>query len=176
MLYRPKYCANCGEGIDRVDWGLLTSRRFCPVCESEFKGQDLIPRVIVGAGILFGVLGLGSYLSSRTPTDPSRLMQAKRLVEAPVAVPANQSRQIAPATNVAAIPAERYPTPEPRAMAPVRPVGPQSLKVEVPESQYFCGAETKKGTPCSRRVKGPVRCYQHVGMPAMASEDKLKIK
>lgn len=26
---------------------------------------------------------------------------------------------------------------------------------------YICGARTKKGTPCSRRVHGPVRCWQH---------------
>src|ERR1043166_8751637 len=32
---------------------------------------------------------------------------------------------------------------------------------------YICGARTKKGTPCSRRVHGPVRCWQHKGLPAM---------
>jgi hypothetical protein len=46
---------------------------------------------------------------------------------------------------------------------------------EANEPIYYCGAETKKGTPCSRRVKGNVRCYQHVGMPAMAAADKLRI-
>ena len=29
------------------------------------------------------------------------------------------------------------------------------------EQLYMCGARTKKGTPCSRRVHGPVRCWQH---------------
>jgi len=44
------------------------------------------------------------------------------------------------------------------------------------EVVYICGARTKKGTPCSRRVHGPVRCWQHKGLPAMLPEDKLMIK
>lgn len=43
------------------------------------------------------------------------------------------------------------------------------------EQVYSCGARTKKGTPCSRRVHGPVRCWQHKGMPAMLPQDKLRI-
>ena len=41
---------------------------------------------------------------------------------------------------------------------------------------YICGARTKKGTPCSRRVHGPVRCWQHKGMPAMLPPEKLLVK
>ena len=44
------------------------------------------------------------------------------------------------------------------------------------EEVYTCGARTKKGTPCSRRVHGPVRCWQHKGMPAMLPQEKLRIK
>ena len=44
------------------------------------------------------------------------------------------------------------------------------------EEIYTCGARTKKGKPCSRRVHGPVRCWQHKGMPAMVNQEKLKIK
>jgi hypothetical protein len=32
---------------------------------------------------------------------------------------------------------------------------------------YICGARTKKGTPCSRRVHAPERCWQHKGMSSM---------
>jgi hypothetical protein len=35
------------------------------------------------------------------------------------------------------------------------------------EQVYTCGARTKKGKPCSRRVHGPVRCWQHKGLPSM---------
>jgi len=44
------------------------------------------------------------------------------------------------------------------------------------EDVYICGARTKKGTPCSRRVHGPVRCWQHKGMPAMLTPEKLVVK
>lgn len=44
------------------------------------------------------------------------------------------------------------------------------------EQLYTCGARTKKGTPCSRRVHGPVRCWQHKGAPPMLPAEKLIIK
>jgi hypothetical protein len=44
------------------------------------------------------------------------------------------------------------------------------------EQTYLCGARTKKGTPCSRRVHGPVRCWQHKGAKAMLPLEKLLIK
>jgi hypothetical protein len=37
----------------------------------------------------------------------------------------------------------------------------------------ICGARTKKGTPCSRRVRGEGRCWQHRGRPAMLPPQKL---
>jgi len=46
----------------------------------------------------------------------------------------------------------------------------------VEEKTYICGARTKKGTPCSRRVHGPVRCWQHKGAPAMLPLEKLIVK
>jgi hypothetical protein len=44
------------------------------------------------------------------------------------------------------------------------------------EQLYMCGARTKKGTPCSRRVHGPVRCWQHKGVAPMLPQEKLLIK
>ena len=44
------------------------------------------------------------------------------------------------------------------------------------EQMYLFGARTKKGTPCSRRVHGPVRCWQHKGAKAMLPLEKLIIK
>jgi hypothetical protein len=44
------------------------------------------------------------------------------------------------------------------------------------EEVYICGARTKKGTPCSRRVHGPVRCWQHKGASAMLPLEKLRVK
>jgi hypothetical protein len=45
------------------------------------------------------------------------------------------------------------------------------------DTVYICGARTKKGTPCRRRVHlAGERCYQHKGMTAMVPLEKLTIK
>lgn len=66
-----------------------------------------------------------------------------------------------------------------RATAPTTPKS-ASVSAAQPspatEAVYICGARTKKGTPCSRRVHGPVRCWQHKGAPAMLPLEKLLVK
>jgi hypothetical protein len=52
----------------------------------------------------------------------------------------------------------------------------ESPAAVVEEEVYLCGARTKKGSPCSRRMHGPVRCWQHKGMPAMLPPEKLVVK
>ena len=54
--------------------------------------------------------------------------------------------------------------------------GPTAQAPITVEQMYICGARTKKGTPCSRRVHGPVRCWQHKGEKAMLPVEKLLIK
>ena len=182
MLYRPNFCANCGEKIERIVWGLLTSRRFCGVCESEYKGTDLIPRVIVVVGALVGVLGIGGYLRSGPSGDAVLLRQPKKAIEQTVSAassktaPETQAPSIANANTVSGQPSGQVMLQTPKAVANLTQ-STQDLNVrsQSAEPVYYCGAETKKGTPCSRRVKGNVRCFQHTGMPAMESADKLKI-
>jgi hypothetical protein len=57
---------------------------------------------------------------------------------------------------------------------PVSSITTQATVVE--EEVYICGARTKKGTPCSRRVHGPVRCWQHKGQKPMLPQEKLLVK
>jgi hypothetical protein len=46
----------------------------------------------------------------------------------------------------------------------------------IDDTVYMCGARTKKGTPCKRRVHvAGERCYQHKGKPAMVPLEKLVI-
>lgn len=41
----------------------------------------------------------------------------------------------------------------------------------------MCGARTRKGTPCRRRVHvAGERCFQHKGLPAMVPLEKLVIR
>lgn len=178
MVFRPSFCANCGEKIERADWGVFTSRRFCQVCETEFKGQDLIPRVIVGLGVFACVCGFGSYLRSGPAAETRGLNQPRMLAgqalsqqQLSAANSVNRSLENVNAANL------RQPGQPNAASTTNALVSPPTAKpkVEAAEPMYYCGAETKKGTPCSRRVKGNVRCYQHQGMPAMLPANKLRI-
>lgn len=177
MLFRPKFCANCGEKIERVEWGLFTSRRFCPVCESEFKGQDMIPRAIVGLGLLIGVFGFGSYLKSGTGTPNSLAIRqpAKIAEKQPPVNMANLQSAVADQATPQTTDASTVLTkPLPLAAQPALNATRKNA-AEKDGPYYYCGAETRKGTPCTRRVKGNTRCYQHQGMPAMLPAEKLKI-
>jgi hypothetical protein len=165
MLFRPSFCANCGEKVERAEWGLLTSRRFCQVCESEFKGYDLLPRIMVGFGVLGGIVGFGSYLdggaaNERGKTKPSQLVTQKLL-------PSTTSKASTVRTESAKAEATPPSRPPLRSETSQQPGPPSNVRPVISEPAYMCGAETKKGTPCSRRVKGRTRCYQHAGMPSM---------
>jgi hypothetical protein len=69
---------------------------------------------------------------------------------------------------------------EPPPLVIRRPAAVESSTTTQPvataEETYICGARTKKGTPCSRRVRGPVRCWQHKGAKAMLPLEKLVVK
>ena len=67
---------------------------------------------------------------------------------------------------------ERATTAPTQAATPAAPSQPSPATEQI----YICGARTKKGTPCSRRVHGPVRCWQHKGAPAMLPLEKLLVK
>lgn len=42
------------------------------------------------------------------------------------------------------------------------PTPPRGVTTETAKPAYYCGATTKKGTACKRRVKAQgTRCYQH---------------
>lgn len=173
MLFRPNFCANCGIKVERPEWRLWTSRRFCQVCESQFKGQDLIPTVIVVAGVLTGLFGLGSYFERPNSDRQAIPEQARRFVESPArntAVPVsnNAATAIVPANTTDDRAGDRP-------AAQVNAVKTAEEPIATDEAKYYCGAETKKGTPCSRKVKGNTRCYQHQGLPAMLPANKLRI-
>jgi hypothetical protein len=48
---------------------------------------------------------------------------------------------------------------------------------QIDEPGYICGARTKKGTPCHRRVHVPgERCFQHKGLPSLLPLSKLVVR
>lgn len=178
MPYKPKYCCQCGEKIDRIDWKPWTSRRFCPLCETEFVIYDWIPRILVVIGLLLGLYGIGSYfqkpekqlnIATNLLTDANRksdAAQQKTIAQIPtdggVQSPMQASNSVAQ---------NKLPAAALKSDLKIKQPDPQNG--ELPEKVYFCGAPTKKGTMCSRRMKKGGRCWQHEGQAALLPQEKL---
>lgn len=182
MPYKPKFCCQCGEKIERIDWNLNSSRRFCELCETEFKIHELLPRIAVVFGILFGIFGLGTYWRNsgdavkKVPkqSSVSSLNINKTSVNNSAApqISANQNVQSLAQTPPEISTAEpKSPTASSVGRTKQSEAAPNISAVKI----YYCGAQTKKGTPCSHKVKHPGRCWQHQGQPAMLPQEKLLV-
>ena len=158
-MYRPNFCCECGERVVRARWRAWTSRRFCPACgrrfrRARFKASLLLTCALFGPGFLLGRL-------ARPPAPPLVLERgAVGLAPPPCAADAARTPEDARGG------AKPEPVYGPDGAANERPTEPD-------EVVYVCGARTKKGTPCQRRVRGPGRCWQHRGMPAILPPSKL---
>ena len=181
MSYKPKFCCQCGEKIERIDWKPWNSRRFCELCETEFGIHDWAVRLIVLGGLLFGIIGFGSYWQksdkpltvARNHINTASANLNNSTVKQNAVTDANSNRSERNSQNFQAVNSTQQ--------TKQINVSPQNLitkkntevLVETSEAVYYCGAQTKKGTPCSRRVKGGGRCWQHVGQAAMLPQQKL---
>ena len=185
MFYKPAYCCHCGEKIDRAKWGIKDSRRFCESCASEFVLKEWIPRAIVFGGVLALLFGFGTLLrktekplsvaTSNASTNPAQNQKSQQFLSN-----ANVQNPVPPSnsTNNAPSQAQKQNPSDLKSPESLRlQTGAKSADKQNPASGavYFCGARTKKGTPCSRRVKGGGRCWQHSGQPAMLPPEKLLI-
>lgn len=166
MFFRPSFCANCGIKIERAEWRLWTSRRFCEVCAIELKEHEMLPKVIGVILSVTSIAAVGIAFSSGPKTNELRALKQEPKKES---VGEKRTEIANPVTQVIAAPTKEI-QPEIGNLASTtgRQISAISKpKVVMEEAPIFCGAETKKGTPCSRRVKGASRCYQHQGMPSM---------
>ena len=166
MLYRPNFCCHCGEKITRSKWLPWTSRRFCEFCRVEQMQHELLPKVCVVIALLIGAAGAISYLGGSATRESSAANAATRFRKLsdsdPLTAPADQAISVPqadpkpPPTNGGALTKlQRGPQPE----SSTEPV-------------YHCGAMTRKGTPCTRRVKTPGRCWQHADLPVSKNDTK----
>ena len=151
-MYRPNFCCECGERVLRPRVRFWTSRRFCRACAPRFRRAGL-----KGALLLSASLFLPGFLLGRLSRPPSPPLVVERSTQA-----------VAPLAPAPA-PGTRQPAYGPDGTANERPTEPE-------EVVYICGARTKKGTPCQRRVRGPGRCWQHRGKPAMLPASKLIVR
>lgn len=172
MFYKPKFCCNCGEKIERIDWRLWTSRRFCSVCEIEQKGHELLPKVLIGVAVLFGIFGIGSFLQKPAAggevigeSAPVDIRSKRTVALEPRTLAPAESRTQGPGMERSSIEELR----DPDVLPPVPTASkeqPRLRKIASDEPIYYCRAMTKKGKPCSRRVKSNERCWQHAGQPS----------
>jgi hypothetical protein len=177
-LYRPNFCAECGERVLRERWRAWTSRRFCPACEKRFRRGRLAPVVaacaLVGAGFAAGHL-------MRPAPPPLTIERASLPLPALLAKGAGASGGAGASEGAAAgnqADGDRRDGAAGENDASRRDLGAGALEAPTDPSEIVsvCGARTQKGTPCQRRVRGTGRCWQHRGMTAMLPPAKLIVR
>ncbi|HZI19396.1 MAG TPA: hypothetical protein VEY09_12455 [Pyrinomonadaceae bacterium] len=165
-MYKPNFCAECGERVEGAGRRRWASRRFCRPCARRFRSARLL-RPLALAALLLG----GGFLAGRAgrPSPPPPFAEAGTQRLAPLA-PAAARRPAEGRPGGAATKEEG------RA---VRQFGPDGSADERPtdpdEVVSICGARTQKGTPCRRRVRGVGRCWQHRGKAAVLPPSKLVV-
>lgn len=160
-MYRPNFCAQCGEKIIRLRWRLWTSRKFCDDCAPHLRTYRILRPAMMGISIFS--LGFVAGRAGR-PASP------------PLVIERSQSSPLSSSGSPPSIDSKGRTefSASLGSNSGAEPADGQQTRTE--EEVYICGARTKKGTPCSRRVHGPVRCWQHKGLPAMLALEKLKVK
>lgn len=160
LRYKPNFCCNCGERIDRPDWPLWSGRRFCELCETDYWLYDATSKLAVGVIALLGVLGFAGLFHAENRSD-SQTTRRELVAAKPPQVITKPSDPV---------PQSEVPTTSPPQVQAVKQL-PDNSKVSdksVNQAVFTCGAMTKKGTACTRRVKiVGERCWQHKGMPPM---------
>ena len=163
-MYKPNFCCECGERVVRARWRVWTSRRFCAACGRRLRRVRLSASVVLACA-LFGPGFLLGRLAS-PPTPPPLVVERGAVQLAPPAA----AHELTEGPARAGVGGERKAEPAygPDGTANERPTEPE-------EVVYVCGARTKKGRPCQRRVRGPGRCWQHRGAPAILPPSKLVV-
>ena len=151
-MSRSNFCANCGATLSRKGWRAWLAGARCIDCTSRLGARPTKPLILI-AIIAIAAFAFGKYLR---PAPPPLIIH--REANSPLSdSPVNLEAQ----TNGVRMVNSKNHQAGPTADVPV----------------FICGARTKKGTPCRRRVHvAGERCYQHKGLPAMVSLDKLTIK
>lgn len=152
MFYKPRFCCECGEKIERAEWTFTHSRRFCDVCQTDLLLHDWLPRAIGAVLAIAGLFSIGALIGS-SGQKPSATISTK-----PGPKPSNRNA----GSNLVPVPIPTAKSVDPRRLVQKTPDGSR-------EEIEICGATTKKGTPCTRRVKGGGRCWQHRGQPGALS-------
>ena len=165
FVYRPNFCCECGERVARARRRFWAGGRFCDACVRRFRRRRLVAPLALSALLAGSLFMLGR--ASR-PAAPAAVLERGALDLSRLPAPADASRRQDSKREGAPPASKPEPSYGPDGTANERPTDPA-------EVVYVCGARTKKGTPCQRRVRGPGRCWQHRGMPAILPPSKLVV-
>ena len=150
-MQRPNFCVECGERLAQKGWSARLGRRYCEPCTQRFGTVAAFRPIIMAALIAIAAFAFGRYLR---PAPPPLIIQ--RAANSPLS-----DSQVGPGR-----PSDRD-----------RQANRSQVASDANEEGYICGARTRKGAPCHRRVHvAGERCFQHKGLPAMVALDKLVIK
>jgi hypothetical protein len=158
-MYRPNFCMECGERLARRDWRAFIKRlggKFCDDCARRLGKAGIARPLLIVTLIAASAFSLGRYLR---PAPPPLIIQ--RAANSPLSdLPVNLNAAVRTSNRN-----ESHATNQNGALSGAN------------EDVYICGARTRKGTPCHRRVHfAGERCYQHKGMPALLPLEKLVVK
>jgi hypothetical protein len=158
-MHVANFCAECGAHLKRKGLRAWLKSNLCEDCARRL-GRNLSRPLILLAIVVIAAFALGRYLR---PAPPPLVVQ--RAANSPLSdLPLNSSDQAKASRSKD----ENSQKSDDR----------QNLSSgSTDDVVYICGARTKKGTPCHRRVRfAGERCFQHRGMPAILPPEKLIVK
>jgi hypothetical protein len=188
MLLKSKYCLECNEKLPEYDENFLLRSNYCEVCKPAFRSKELLLRFgVIGFVAVPSIINFGLFLQ-KPVEKPLNVSKSEIASVVPAPKPVQKVENNQPEKIVQT---KRNETNQPSVL-PLKQSETQSAKQSFDkktlqntpevsqslpiESVYICGAKTKKGTPCSRRVKGSVRCWQHLGQEAVLPAKDLRIQ
>ena len=136
-----RFCSECGEQLKVKAITRLPFRAFCAQCSPRFNRARLM---LFAALSLCAAIGfaVGNYTKSREPFY---------YIGSPVDLSASRPDR---STDYKGAPSSR---------APEAGMQREQLVSSPSVAQGICGAPTKSGRPCQRKVKDGGYCWQHVG-------------
>ena len=145
-MARTRFCSHCGLRLKLKGAGLIRHRPICPSCPRRFKQNRLLMIMIP---LSCGIIGfaIGHYTRANEPFY---------FIGTPIQATASESSSAAQGDR-SSLGSDLLRRPE---------QGVESSK----GTESICGARTRSGKPCRRRVKDGGFCWQHRGRQPLNKE------
>jgi hypothetical protein len=138
-----RFCSECGERLKVKRSDILPFRSFCPRCSPRFRRIRLM---LIAIPFLCAAIGFASGHYTRT-------RESFYFIGTPVDLSANRVAPSADNNN------------DHSSRGSETLTQPEQLVISPSAAEAICGARTKSGKPCRRKVKGGGYCWQHRRKP-----------